>query len=217
MKMVRCEFVNPNENMDIKKKNGFSLDSDAIINNDGLKMYCTRRDIVQLIIKSYSEHELVYGKKKVVDNNLRYSFYITIENSVKGCIVIDIPTTMLMMDNNAKTMKKILDGYQGRAVDRRKKEFIKTAFIAAGGLALLLGSGKLIVDGVIREFEANYERNRKWYEDYERHNSNFEGSLVNGEVEYVDSATTCISNEVYPLPQDYLEYEDTSKVLKKTR
>ena len=220
MKVVKFVFVDPNENKDIKKKNGYDVDCDAfVVKADNSKSYCKRIDAVELIRKSYVNHELIYGNKKIINNNtiLRYSFNIVIEGSVKGCIIIDMPTTMLMMDNDAKTMKIILDKYEGRAADRRKREYVRNAFIAAGGLALLMGFGKVTMEGILREVEANDERNRQWYEDYISYNGKVPVELDIDNLEHDKSYDCSVSSNAYIYSNDYSKDGNIEKVFKKTR
>ena len=58
MKIIRCEFIDSNEDMDIKRRIGVDQESDAIVQRDNLKYYYSRKEIVELIKNCYKEREL---------------------------------------------------------------------------------------------------------------------------------------------------------------
>lgn len=211
MEIVNYVFIDSNEDKDLKRKYGYDVDCDAIVTrSDCSKNYYFRKDVVAYIMNCFRNRTLIYGKKKTGDKLVEYSFTIQIEENVKGCVVIEIPTYLLMIDSNARTIINILDKYVGRATDLRRKERLLCALAIAGGTALTLGIFCSVVEGFIREIELNEERDKQYYEDYIRHNREF--SSVSNQFDKDDAHECYVSSTI-----SIADVDDNSKVLDKTR
>ena len=208
MKEIRCEFINPSDDLDYKRINNISIEnSDAVKIDKNKRYYCSRNEIIKLIRQTYIRRELINGKKTITDKGLEYAFYIEIEENIKGKLIVSIPNSILLTDLDAKAKKRVMDCYEGKAIVIRKKRSL--ALLALAGVTIVgtLGLCNALVTGIEKTFDAMYEKNKKYHEEYERI-KNFEENLKEYEKKQKEEENKIygVSQEEYEIPEGYTTY-----------
>lgn len=217
MRTIVCKFIDPNENLDLKKKYGYQLEADATWSDGKRTIFYFRKEIIELIGQTVREKNLIGSKKIINEKNIEYTFIIKIEKELKAKVQIEIPKYLFYTDPTIYNYKSRLDRYENTSIHTQIKSGLALIATTSVALAGTFGFGCICLKGIETEFESRYKTSKEYYEEYKKFKE-FEEAKEAYEQEQKE-----IESEMYStaptddvIPNNYVIYETNERIKTKT-
>ena len=218
MKTIFFTFTNPYDDLDYKKRNNIKIEDSGALYNDGEHfVYSSRRRVIDVVRSAYRSGNLLSGKKVVTSDMIEYTYIICIgkdnDKEVKGKIVVNIPTSLALIDSEVYGQTKVLDMYEGRAIRIRKQRGLAIALLSGAAFVVMIGGAMTFLDGATKEEQERVRRDKEYRDEFERNQrSQSRQDIANG----YHSEQYSISPATYYVPHTTYEYatEETTENVK---